>query len=467
MSNALDRLPPHSIEAEQGVLGCVFHSPGSCLGEALAKFKAGGEVFYDAKHRTIYESMLELAHEHVPVDPITLIARLKDRNRLDEAGGIAYLNFLPEQVLNAGNFAHYVEIVREKYLLRQALAAATELTGTIYEHSGTAQEFLAHYEQSALRLSQELLDSAEDAPVRQLVKEAVGVLEHLHAMKGQPTGITAGIPDLDRMTRGMHPAQLWVIAGRPALGKTSLTMQIAEHVGVDQGRPVGVFSLEMTAVQLVVRMICSRARVNIMSLNENGRLTQGDMEKLATAAVKIAGSKLHINDQSGLSILQLRSKARRMFQQHKIELFVIDYLGLLHSTNRKATNRQQEVADISLGVKNLAKELKVPIILLSQLNREADKEARRPQLSDLRESGAIEQDADLVGMLYKPDPKADEKAPVLPVNLFVAKHRNGPVGDVQLLFHRGHTRFESVAHGIDPKDVPQPRQADAGQDCPF
>jgi replicative DNA helicase len=290
------------------------------------------------------------------------------------------------------------------------------------------------------------------------VKKAINTIEDFHQRQGMLTGVGTGFADLDKMTSGFHPGEMIVIAARPSMGKTSLAMNIAEHVAVDQGLPVGVFSLEMTAESLVLRMLCSRSRVNLRSIRD-GFLAERDFPKLTGAAGKLANSPLFIDDSPGLSILQMRAKARRMWQQHGIKLFVIDYLQLLHSTARRAENRQQEIADISNGIKSLAKELDVPVIVLSQLNRELEKDkSRKPRLSDLRESGSIEQDADLVGLLYKPSSGDDEEGnqeiqDAVPVNLLIAKQRNGPTGDVNLTFLKSFTRFESAAK-ISSDDIP-------------
>jgi replicative DNA helicase len=266
------------------------------------------------------------------------------------------------------------------------------------------------------------------------------------------TGISTGFMDLDKMTTGFHPGEMIVIAARPSMGKTSLAMNIAEHVAVDLKLPVGVFSLEMTAESLVLRMLCSRSRVNLRNVRD-GFLVERDFPVLTNSAGKLGAAPLIIDDSSGLSILQLKAKARRMHQQYGIKLFVIDYLQLLHSTARRAENRQQEIADISNGVKSLAKELNVPVIVLSQLNRELEKDkSRKPRMSDLRESGSIEQDADLIGLLYKPSAGDDDDASApseeqdaVAVNLLIAKQRNGPTGDVHLTFMKSYTRFESAA----------------------
>jgi replicative DNA helicase len=273
-------------------------------------------------------------------------------------------------------------------------------------------------------------------------------------------GIGTGFPDLDRVTDGLHGGEMVVIAARPSMGKTSLAMNIVEHVVLQQKLPVGVFSLEMTAEALVLRVLCSHAKVNLRNIRE-GFMSEHDFPKLTGAAGKLSNAPLFIDDTPGLSILQLRAKARRLWQQHGVKLFVIDYIQLLHSTARRSQeNRQQEIADISSGIKALAKELNVPVIVLSQLNRELEKDkSRKPRLSDLRESGAIEQDADLVGLLYKPSGGEDDEGGAveeqdgLPVNLLIAKQRNGPTGDVNLTFLKSYTRFESAAK-VSNEDVP-------------
>jgi replicative DNA helicase len=296
-------------------------------------------------------------------------------------------------------------------------------------------------------------------PVNALVHDAIATIENYFGRNGQLGGLATGFADLDKMTDGLHGGEMIVIAARPSMGKTSLAMNIAEHVALEMKLPVGVFSLEMSAGSLVLRMMCSLARVNLRSIRE-GFMSEADFPKLTNAAGRLSASKLFIDDTAGLSILQLRARARRMAQQHGIKLFVIDYLQLLNSTARRSQeNRQQEIADISSGIKALAKELKVPVIVLAQLNREIEKDKnRKPRMSDLRESGSIEQDADLVGLLYKPDANEDEEAGTveadgLPVSLVIAKQRNGPTGDVHLTFLKPYTRFESAAKFSDD-DVP-------------
>ncbi|HTD86936.1 MAG TPA: replicative DNA helicase [Candidatus Binatia bacterium] len=462
----VDRLPPHSIEAEQGVLGCILLSPNDKLGETIEKFKAGSEVFYDLRHRTVYELLVEMYDNKNAIDLITVQQRLKDRQQLEAVGGLPYLASLPDAVPSAANLDYYQEIVREKYLLRKMIQTCTDVVGRVYQHEGEIEALLDEVEKDILHISEARIES-ESSTIKDLVRTAIKTIEDFHQRQGALTGIGTGFIDFDKMTSGFHPGEMIVIAARPSMGKTSLAMNIAEHVAVDQKLPVGVFSLEMTAESLVLRMLCSRSRMNLRNIRE-GFLAERDFPKLTNAAGRLAGAPLFIDDTPGLSILQMRAKARRMWQQYGVKLFVIDYMQLLHSTARRADNRQQEIADISNGIKSLAKELKVPVIVLSQLNREVEREkGRKPRMADLRESGAIEQDADLIGLLYKADPENRKKAAsddeedegrqqeAIPVNLLIAKQRNGPTGDVHLTFLKSITRFESAAK-ISNDDIPGP-----------
>ena len=457
----VDRLPPHSPEAEQGVLGCVLLSPNECLGECVAKFKPGGEVFYDLRHQTIFNTLVEMYDQRQAIDLITLQQRLKDKQLLEQVGGINYLMTLPNTVPSAANLAYYLDIVHERYVLRKMIQTCTGIVSRLYEHEGEVDQLLDEVERDVLRVSEERVEATSNT-IKQLVHDAINTVEEFHARQGAFSGIATGYLDLDKKTDGLHAGEMIVIAARPSMGKTSLAMNIAEHVTIDQKLPVGAFSLEMTAESLVLRMLCSRAQVNLRNVRE-GFLAERDFPKLTSAAGHLSGAPLFIDDTAGLSILQLRAKARRMWQQYGIKLFIVDYLQLLHSTARRAENRQQEIADISGGIKALAKELNVPIIVLSQLNREPEKRERGavPRLSDLRESGAIEQDADVVGLLYKPgksgsdDDEAagsDEQEAVL-MNLLIAKQRNGPTGVVELTFRRNFTRFETAAR-VSDEDVP-------------
>jgi len=442
------------------VLGCVLISPNDCMGECLTKLKGGSEVFYDLRHQTIFDVVAEMFDKREAIDLITVRQRMKDRHLLEEVGGDVYLSSLCDVVPSAANLSFYLEIVQEKSLLRKMIRVCTDVVGRVYEYEGEVDGLLDEIERDVLRISESRVQS-QTSSIKDLVKKAINTIEEYHQRQGTLTGLGTGFVDLDKLTTGFHGGEMIVIAARPSVGKTSLAMNIAEHITIDLGLPVGVFSLEMTAESLVLRMLCSRSRVNLRNVRE-GFLAERDFPKLTGNAGKLAKAPLFIDDSSGLSILQLRAKARRMYQQYGIKLFVIDYLQLLHSTSRRAENRQQEIADISSGVKALAKELNVPVIVLSQLNREVEREkGRPPRLSDLRESGSIEQDADLVGLLYRPVKQGEDEDNVadageaIAVNLLIAKQRNGPANeDVRLTFLKTYTRFESAAK-ISDSDVPQ------------
>ena len=443
------------------MLGCILLSPNDCMGECITKLAGGAEVFYDLRHQTIFNVLAEMFDKREAIDVITLYQRLKDRKLLDEVGGITYVSSLPDVVPSAADLLYYVEIVQEKYLLRKMIRVCTDVVGRVYDYEGQVDALMDEIERDVLRISESRVQS-QTSTIKDLVKKAINTIEDYHQRQGTLTGIGTGFIDLDKMTTGLHGGEMIVIAARPSVGKTSLAMNIAEHVAIDLELPVGVFSLEMTAESLVLRMLCSRSRVNLRNVRD-GFLAERDFPKLTSNAGKLAKAPLFIDDSSGLSILQMRAKARRMFQQYGIKLFVVDYLQLLHSTSRRAENRQQEIADISSGIKALAKELNVPVIVLSQLNREVEREkGRPPRLSDLRESGSIEQDADLVGLLYRPVKQGEDEESFEPadndaisVNLLIAKQRNGPAGeDVHLTFLKPYTRFESAAK-IQDADVPQ------------
>lgn len=454
----VDRLPPHSLEAEQCVLGCLLQSANEGVAYCVERFK-DASVFYDLRHQTIFTVLVEMWERKEAIDELTVGQRLRDKQQLDAVGGYVYLSSLINAVPSAANLAYYADIVREKFILRRLIQTCTSIIGRAYEEQDEVEQLMDEVERDVLRISEDRIEPTSK-PIKDLVATAVTRIEEYFQRRGALTGLETGFTDFDKMTSGLHGGDMIVIAARPSVGKTSLAMNIAEHVAIELKQPVGVFSLEMTAEALVMRMLCSQARVNLRNIRE-GFMSEHDFPKLLTATGKLSGAPLFIDDSAALSILQLRARARRMWQQYGIKLFIVDYLQLLHSTARRAEqNRQQEIADISSGLKALAKELGVPVIVLSQLNREVERDrSRKPRLSDLRESGAIEQDADLVGLLYRADPKNPGKAAagddeedggapegdVIPVNLLVAKQRNGPTGDVRLTFFRSYTRFENAS----------------------
>ena len=472
----VDRVPPHSIEAEQGVLGCLLLDPGPGLELCLTHLKdprqldlpktergkygtmrlPGVMFFYELKHQVIFEAMLDLYGKQQGIDQITLRQCLADLKQLEAVGGVAYLSTLMNSVPSAANLEYYFNIVWDKYLLRKTVRTCTEIVREAYEHEGEVARLLDEVESRIQKINEE---RAGEAPVemKDLLSRFINRIEERGKQEGY-SGLETGFYDLDELTDGLHEAEMIVLAARPSMGKTSFAMNIVEHVVFESKQPVGVFSLEMTADSLVERMICSHGRLDSKKVRK-GFLSERDYPRIHAVVNKLNKAPLFIDDSPGLTILQLRAKARRMHKQHGIKLIVIDYLQLLHSTSRRAMdNRQQEVAEISSGIKALAKELKLPVIVICQLNREIERDTkhRKPRLSDLRESGSIEQDADLVGLLYRPKIEDDDEASEqegVPVNLFLAKQRNGPVGDVALTFIKNYTRFESASR-VDPEDVP-------------
>lgn len=459
----LHPLPPHSTEAEQGVLGCILLDPNESLGVCVEKLREGSSVFYELRHRLLYERLVALYDADQRIDPVMLIDDLRGRGKADEAGGLPYLNHLMDAVPSAANLPYYLDILIDKALLRKTIGVCTHLVQRAKECQGSVDALMDEVERDVLRISQERIEPQKRS-MKILVKDAVNKLQSYHDGKGALTGLSTGFPDLDKMTHGLHGGEMIVIAARPSMGKTSLAMNIAEEVALKQKLGVGVFSLEMTAESLTLRMLCSRAKVNMRSARE-GFFANRDFRHILEVSQEMSEAPMLIDDTAGLSILQLRARARRMAQHHPIRLFVIDYLQLLGSTSWRTENRQQEIAEISSGVKALAKELSVPVIVLSQLNRELERDrSRKPRLSDLRESGAIEQDADLVGLLYRPEQEEDEELhheggdlESEAINLLIAKQRNGPTGDVNLVFRKALTRFESASK-LSDRDIPRGNQ---------
>lgn len=462
-SPTLDRLPPNSPEAEQATLGCILLDPVPAMGVCVEKLKKGKETFYDLRHQTIYQTMVELWDDRDLIDIVTMQERLKAWQLLEQVGGITYLQALNDSVPSAANIEYYLDIINEKEQLRSMIRVCTETVAKLYDFEGDSDKVLDECERDILRCSEARVTSVT-MDIKGLVRGALREIEDLYQNKGALTGLSTGFVDLDRMTGGLQQGQMIIIAARPSVGKTSLAMNIAENVAVTNRLPVGVFSLEMTAPQLVKRMVSCRARINYRNV-QDGFLAERDFPKITSAAGAIAAAPLYIDDTGGLSVLQLRAKARRMAQQYGIKLFVIDYMQLMNAIGgkRKFESRQQEVSDISTGIKNLAKELNVPVLVLSQLNRDVEREKNRtPRLSDLRESGSIEQDADTVGFLYRAKETRDEDeedtgGEVVPINLLIAKQRNGPTGVINLTFLRNITRFESAAKVRD-EDVPEEYQ---------
>ncbi len=425
-------------------------SPRDTIAECVEKINE--EYFYVPAHQTIYTVLVELWNAGQGIDLITFTQTLRDRNILDAVGGGAFITNLYTFVPTAANVLYYLEIVREKHILRQIIAACTESVRRSYEEQDEVNNLLDEVEQKIFAVGEDRF-KGQMPGMKEQVMGALESIEQLWERRGGITGISTGFTELDRMTNGLHEAEMIVIAARPSMGKTALAMNIAEHVAISSKLPVAVFSLEMSSQQLVQRLLCSRARVNLQKVRE-GFLAERDFPSLTAAASKLAEAEIFIDDSAGLSILELRAKARRLKAQKNIQLIVVDYLQLLRSTTRRAMdNRQLEISEISSGIKGLAKELKIPIIVLAQLNRQPEaRSGGKPRLSDLRESGSIEQDADLVGLLVRPEVyEEDEDARAEKAGeaeLIIAKQRNGPVGEIPLTFLKEFTRFEDRARNV-------------------
>src|SRR4051795_4419916 len=447
------RTPPHSVEAEQGVLGSMLISPRETIAECVEKINE--EYFYVPAHRTIFDAMVELWDAGAGIDLITFTQVLRDRNLLETVGGAAAVTNLFTFVPTAANVQYYLEIVRDKYILRQIISAATESVRRAYEEQEEVDSLLDEVEQKIFDVGEDRF-KGQMLSMKDHAMQAIETIEKLYERKNSITGISTGFVEFDRMTSGLHPSEMIVIAARPSMGKTALAMNIAEYVAINEKLPVGVFSLEMSSQQLVQRLLCSRARVNLKNVRD-GFLGERDFPSLTSAASKLAEAQMFIDDTAGLTILELRAKARRLKAQHDIKLIVVDYLQLLRSTSRRGQeNRQIEISEISAGLKGLAKELNIPIIVVAQLNRNPENRTGdskgRPRLSDLRESGSIEQDADLVGLLvreeYYADSEEEKEAAQGKADLIIAKQRNGPTGDVPLTFRKEFTRFEDRARNV-------------------
>ena len=450
------RTPPHSVEAEQGVLGSMLISPRETIAECVEKINE--EYFYVPAHRTIYEVLVDLWNTRQGIDLITFTQVLRDRNLLDAVGGPAFVTNLFTFVPTAANVQYYLEIVRDKYILRQIISAATESVRRAYEEQEDVENLLDEVEQKIFDVGEDRF-KGQMLSMKDHAMQAIETIEKLYERKGSITGISTGFVEFDRMTSGLHPSEMVVIAARPSMGKTALAMNIAEYVAINEKLAVGVFSLEMSSQQLVQRLLCSRARVNLQRVRD-GFLGERDFPSLTAAASKLAEAKMFIDDSASLSILELRAKARRLKAQQDVSLIIVDYLQLLRSTSRRAQdNRQLEISEISAGLKALAKDLKIPVIVVAQLNRQPEQRTGgKPRLSDLRESGSIEQDADLVGLLVRPEMyEEDEEARVEKAGeaeLIIAKQRNGPVGEIPLTFLKEYTRFETRARNMsEPEEA--------------
>jgi len=442
---AAGRTLPHSIEAEEYLLSCCLLDAADVMPRCL---EAGirPESFYEGRHGVIYEQLVNLYNRQAAIDLAVLSEELKTVQQLDAVGGYAFLTQVSGRIPTTAQASYFIEKVRELHLLRELIRSATGAVEECYGFTGGIDEFIDQVEQKLFAVTQSRISTSAKAMIGP-TREAMNVINKMLMKQGELTGVSSGYRDLDSLTFGFQRQEMIVLAARPSMGKTSLALNFAEAAVLPKhGEPVPVliFSLEMSAAQLALRMLCARARVN-MKLLRDGLLSKNGTEQSRLIEVADAYTKapLYIDDSSNLSIMQLRAKARRVHSRHKLGLIVVDYLQLLSPTDSRVP-REQQVAEASRGLKALAKELDVPVVVLSQLNRSSEKENRTPKLADLRESGSIEQDADVVLMLARPR-DAEEKFQVAAdsAELIVAKQRNGPVGELKLTFLRDITRFEN------------------------
>lgn len=435
-----EKMPPQNVEAEMAVLGSMLIEENA-IADAIELLDS--HCFYNDANKKIFDSVLKLYSDNKAVDIVTLIEELKKTEDLDKVGGVTYITSLTTVVPTAANIKHYALIVKEKSILRNLISTATNIIAESYDSHGEVDKILDKAERLIFEISSKKVDCSF-APIKEVIKDSIETIDSLYQKKAHVTGLPTGFTDFDSISAGLHPSDLIIFAGRPSMGKSAFVTSIAEYIGVHEKIPLVIFSLEMSKEQLVQRMLCSHARVNAHNVR-TGFLSQTDWPKLTNAAGKISEAPIFIDDTAGLSVLELRAKARRLKSQHNIQLIIVDYLQLMQGM-RGAENRQQEISEISRSLKALARELNVPLIAVSQLSRAVEsRQDHRPQLSDLRESGAIEQDADLVGLLlreeyYNPTEENRGIAEVI-----IAKQRNGPVGSVKLTFVRDYARFENLA----------------------
>lgn len=441
MPNAiLDKLPPQNIEAEMAVLGSMLIDEDAI---SVATERLDKDAFYKDTHQRIFEAILELYNANKAVDLITLTDELKRKMLLEEVGGVSFLSALANSVPTAANISHYVKIVKEKGILRSLINNSTKIVSLCYESDGNVDELVDHAERLVFEVS-DRKHHGSYIHLKEIIKDSIETIDRLYQNKEHVTGVPTGYIDFDLKTAGLQSSDLIIIAGRPSMGKSAFALGIAEYAGVVEKVPVAIFSLEMSKEQLVQRMLCAHAKVDAHKVR-TGYLATSDWPRLTAAAGKLSEAPIFIDDTPAISVMELRAKARRLKAHHDIKLIILDYMQLMRGSG-DIESRQQEISEISRSLKALARELSVPVIAISQLSRAVESRTdHRPQLSDLRESGAIEQDADVVVLIlreeyYNPTPDNQGIAEII-----IAKQRNGPVGSLKLAFIKEYTRFENIA----------------------
>jgi len=439
----LERPLPHNLDAERSILGAVLLD-NHALNAAIEKLRS--EDFFLPQHRRIFERMIQLGEKQQGIDTVTLMEDLSRRGELEAAGGVAYLSQLAEGLPRVTNVEHYARIVKEKAVLRNLIFSASAIQEQALAAADDADVILDRAESKIFQLAEDRV-RAGLIGVKDLVKENFERLEKIFSEGRRITGLTTGYASLDNETAGLQPSELIILAARPSMGKTAMALNIAENVALRQREPVAIFSLEMSKESLLLRLLASQARVDAHKFR-TGHMSHGDWEKITGALAELGEAPLWIDDSASSTVLEMGAKARRLKRDRGLSLMIVDYLQLVVPTNSgRGTNRQEEVSSMSRALKCLAKELKVPVVVLSQLTRAPEREERKPQLADLRESGAIEQDADVVLFInrpnfYKTDLPEEDRAKA---EIIIAKQRNGPTGTLNFVFLSRHTRFEEAA----------------------
>jgi replicative DNA helicase len=439
---SLYKLPPQNVEAEQSILGSILLE-NSAINSALEILKK--DDFYSEAHRKIFTAIVELSEKNEPVDLITLSSYLRDKSLLDAVGGTSYLASLVDNVPSAANVANYAKIVKEKAILRGLIGSATDIINSCYETGSDVDEVLDKAEHSIFEISENKVRPSF-YPIRDIVKDSFRSIEDLYARKEMITGVATGFEKLDDLTSGLQNSDLIIIAGRPSMGKTAFALNIAQFAALETQTPVAIFSLEMSKEQLTFRLLASEAKVDSQRLRK-GFLGETDWPKLTTAAGRLSEAPIFIDDTAAISVLEMKAKSRRLKADQGLGLIVVDYIQLMRGGSYRES-REQEISEISRSLKALAKELKLPVIALSQLNRKVeDRTNRRPQMADLRESGAIEQDADVIAFIYRDEVynKSEDNPEKGVAEIIVAKQRNGPTDTVRLAFLEKFTTFENLA----------------------
>ncbi len=446
IDTSLHRLPPQNLDAEQSILGGILLD-NQALHSVLEILEY--RDFYSESHRKIFAAIVDLSERHEPSDLITLSNILKDKKQLDQVGGMAYLASLVDNVPSAANVAHYAKIVKEKAILRYLIGTATEILTKSYNTGADIDEVLDEAEHAIFQISENKIRPAF-YPIKNIIKDSFKAIEKLYERKELITGVPTGFGKIDDLTSGLQKSDLIIIAGRPSMGKTAFALNIAQHAATECGIPVAIFSLEMSKEQLAFRMLSSTAKVDSQRLRK-GFLGETDWPKLTTAAGRLSEALIFIDDTPAISVLEMKAKSRRLKAESGLGLIILDYLQLMRGGAYK-DSREQEISEISRSLKALAKELSVPVIALSQLNRKVeDRTNRRPHMADLRESGAIEQDADVIAFIYRDEVynKSEDNQEKGLAEIIIGKQRNGPTGMVKLAFLEKFTCFENLARSED------------------